>query len=127
MAITKLDPKEESKFKDWWEKDKKVKAWRNEFKKDFGFEPSPNSPGYDYRGAWKAGIKPEPTYEPETKKTRHHWGSIGVGGKDLKGKDHPTRWKSDYMKLTGVNPDEEGISEEEGKRMLRESLRLKNK
>jgi hypothetical protein len=31
------------------------------------------------------------------------------------------------MKLTGVNPDKEGITEEEGKMMLRESLRLKKK
>jgi hypothetical protein len=117
---TKLIPKEEDAFKDWWRTNSKVKAWRNEFKKDFGFEPSPNSQGYDYRGAWKAGIKPESTYEPETKQTRHHWGSLGVGGKDLKSKKHPTRWKSDYMKVTGSNPDDEGISEAEAKKMLRE-------
>jgi hypothetical protein len=108
-----LDEKEEAEFQKWMTTDPNVKAWREEFISEYGEEPKIEGANYDYRGAWKAGLKPEPTYEPETKKTLHHWGSKGLEGIDLKSQDHPTRWKSDYMEAFGVNPDESGISKED--------------
>ena len=108
-----LDEKEEAEFQKWMTTDPNVKAWREEFISEYGEEPKIEGANYDYRGAWKAGLKPEPTYEPETKKTLHHWGSKGLEGIDLKSQDHPTRWKSDYMEAFGVNPDESGIGKED--------------
>jgi hypothetical protein len=113
FSYTGLSSKEESDFQDFINNDPDVVKWRDEFKEEWGEEPQIDGADYDYRGAWKAGIKPKPTYEPETKKTLHHWDSIGVDGKDLKSESHSTRWKSDYMKATGINPDEAGITKEQ--------------
>jgi hypothetical protein len=118
FSYTRLSSKEESDFQDFINNDPDVVKWRDEFKEEWGEEPQIDGADYDYRGAWKAGIKPKPTYEPETKKTLHHWDSIGVGGKDLKSESHSTRWKSDYMKATGINPDEAGITKEQAAKEL---------
>ena len=122
FSYTRLSSKEESDFQDFINNDPDVVKWRDEFKEEWGEEPQIDGADYDYRGAWKAGIKPKPTYEPETKKTLHHWGSIGVGGKDLKSESHSTRWKSDYMKATGINPDEAGITKEQALSELGETV-----
>jgi hypothetical protein len=122
FSYTELSSKEESDFQDFINNDPDVVKWRDEFKEEWGEEPQIDGADYDYRGAWKAGIKPKPTYEPETKKTLHHWDSIGVGGKDLKSESHSTRWKSDYMKATGINPDEAGITKEQALSELGEDV-----
>jgi hypothetical protein len=122
FSYTGLSSKEESDFQDFINNDPDVVKWRDEFKEEWGEEPQIDGADYDYRGAWKAGIKPKPTYEPETKKTLHHWDSIGVGGKDLKSESHSTRWKSDYMKETGINPDEAGITKEQALSELGEDV-----
>jgi hypothetical protein len=98
--------KQPTDFKEWWNNNPNVVAWRNEFIDTYGEEPQLEGAGYDYRGAFEAGIVPEKNpYD-----NKYHWGSIGLEGKDLKSKNHPTRWKSEYMKLTGNNPDENNIS-----------------
>ena len=115
FQLTSLNPGEERSFQQFWKTDPSVLRWKQELRATYGEEPSPDNSDYDYRGAWQAGIKPRPTKNPDTGKMEYHWGSMGVQGKELKSPSHPTRWKSDYMELTGKNPDEYGVSEQEGK------------
>ena len=121
---TKLLPQEEQQFRDFMTNDPNVVAWAEEFKRNYGEYPSIEGGGYDYRGAFKSGQKPVPV---ETENgTEYHWGSIGEMGMELKSPDHPTRWKSDYMQLTGKNPDEEGISEARGVAAVRAANLVNN-
>ncbi|MCO1498252.1 hypothetical protein, partial [Limosilactobacillus reuteri] len=76
-----------------------VTAWKDQFKKTYGEEPTPDNVNYDYRGAFEANVTPKPNSEDNG---MYHWDSVGVDGKDLKSDNHPTRWKSEYMKATGV-------------------------
>jgi len=105
-VATKLDSKKESEFQNWWNTNPAVVSWKKDFKSQYGEEPQQGG-DYDYRGAFEAGITPSPNAEDGN---HYHWGSIGKDGKDLKSENHPTRWKSEYMKSTGENPDEKGIS-----------------
>lgn len=100
-----ISAESETQFQNWWNTNPDVVAWRNEFKKEYGEEPQQDG-DYNYRGAFKAGITPTPNNEDGG---RRHWGSIGINGEDLKSDFHSTRWKSEYMKATGINPDEKGI------------------
>jgi hypothetical protein len=112
---TVLSSKEERAFGEFMSSNPAVLKWKKEFELD-GIVPDIETPDYDYRGAWKAGIVPEPTDEGGGK-MRHHWGSKGIEGKDLKSESHPTRWKSDYMDATGKDPDKEGVSEVDAKKV----------
>lgn len=102
---TKLSPQDEAKF----QADMKASPWYAEFQKRFGEAPdlSTNS-NYDYRGAWKAGIQPQPDpYDDNSL----HWPSALPNGKELKSPDHPTLWKEHFMQATGKNPDELGLND----------------
>ena len=84
-----LTPKKEKEFKEWWEKDPEIIAW----KKSMGnADKSPDDPKerYDYRKAWLAGDRP--MINPDDNK--YHWGSTG------KDKDHPTYQKQFSGPLT---------------------------
>ena len=113
-----LTEQEEIEFQNWMATDPNVVAWRKEFKQAYSEEPQIDNSNYDYRGAWKAGIIPQPNEVDGM----YHWGSKGEGGVDLKSKDHPTRWKSDYMEATGINPDDTGITKEEALSVIEESV-----
>ena len=113
-----ISPQEESEFQNWMATDPNVVAWREEFKQNYGEEPQIDNSNYDYRGAWKAGIKPQPSEVDGM----YHWGSKGIDGVDLKSEDHPTRWKSEYMDATGINPDESGITKEEALEVISKSV-----
>lgn len=110
----------DSAFYDWLQNNPNVKAWKDQFYKEYGEYPDINSGGYDYRGAFEAGIVPEPSqYDlSKTGEPRYHWESLGINGKDLKSKNHPTRWKSDYMKKTGIDPDSAGISKDSALKVI---------
>jgi len=95
---TKLTEEEEKQFQQWWNSDPNILAWRGEFIKDFGGEPPMETPYYDYRGAWRAGITPR--VESTTGKMR--WDDPG----GLKSPEHPTAWKSDFVSKYGINPDD---------------------
>jgi hypothetical protein len=109
LQEVKEKPKDLDGFYKWWETNPDILAWREEFVKTYGEEPKINNADYDYYGAYEAGVTPKPSDVDG----EYHWGSIGLGGIDLKSVHHPTRWKSDYMKLTGVNPDKENITKEQ--------------
>jgi hypothetical protein len=90
--------------------------WFSEFKSEYGEEPNLDAPEYDYRGAWKEGVRPErDVYDPSLAQVmtaqmrgsapagRHHWSSVG------KSEDHPTMWKEKFMQLDGRDPDSLGL------------------
>jgi hypothetical protein len=77
--------------------------WFNEYVKQYGEEPDLNTPDYDYRSAWAAGVRPE-RYEYDN--GRYHWPSSLPDGTMLKGDEHPTLWKELFMREFGINPDQ---------------------
>ena len=102
--------KPESDEKDFQAEIRKT-GWFKEYVKEYGEEPDLNTSDYDYRSAWKAGVRP--VRDPYDK-NRYHWSSSNPEtGEMLKSKDHPTAWKEDYMKSTGKNPDEVGVTKEQ--------------
>jgi len=89
----------------------KKTEWFKEYVKEYGEEPDLNTKDYDYRSAWKAGVRPQ---RDPYDKNRYHWSSSNPEtGEMLKSKEHPTAWKEEYMKRTGKNPDEAGITKEQ--------------
>ena len=99
---TSLAPEEEARFQSWI----KSTEWFKEFNKEYNEQPNLNSPEYDYRAAWKAGIEPE---RDPYDKNRFHWPSSLPTGEMLKSPTHPTAWKEYFMRQTGQNPDAVGI------------------
>jgi hypothetical protein len=95
---------EEQQFQDWI----RSTPWHSEYVKEYNEEPDLDTKDYDYRAAWKAGIKPE--RDPHDK-NRYHWPSSLPDGKMLKSEDHPTAWKEYFMRETGKNPDDIGIKD----------------
>jgi hypothetical protein len=75
--------------------------WFSQFVKQYGEEPNLNSPDYNYRAAWKSGVRPE-NYEYDT---MQHWPSVSPLGYSLKSTSHPTAWMEDYMQITGSDPN----------------------
>jgi hypothetical protein len=105
------EDKEEKKF----QAGIKATPWFSEFKKRYGEDPDlSSSADYDYRKAWKAGIRPQP--DPNDN-NRYHWSSSTDTGELLKGPNHPTLWKENYMRATGKNPDATGVTEKAAKKM----------
>jgi hypothetical protein len=89
----------------------KKTGWYKEYVKEYGEAPDLNTTEYDYRKAWKAGVRPE---RDPYDKNKYHWGSSDPKtGEMLKSKDHPTAWKEEYMRKTGKNPDEAGVTKEQ--------------
>ena len=63
------------------------------------------SPDYDYRGAYKAGIKE--VISPYD--NRPHWPSSTDSGQMLKDPSHPTAWMEFFMRQYGVDPNAMGL------------------
>lgn len=117
--ITELSPTEEKSFLSWI----KGTEWFKEYVKEYDEAPDLNTSDYDYRAAWKAGVVPErDSYD----KNKFHWASSDESGKMLKSKNHPTAWKEYFMRATGSNPDESGITKEDYER-LEKAGRLKGR
>lgn len=81
--------------------------WYHEFIRQYGEAPNLNTPDYDYRAAYRAGVKPE---RDPYDSNRYHWPDVS-GGKMLKSRDHPTMWMQRYMQMYGVDPRAIGIAE----------------
>jgi hypothetical protein len=84
--------------------------WHSGFLKQYGEAPDLNTPDYNYRAAWSAGLRPAP-YAHDS--NRYHWPSALPGGGSLKSENHPTMWMEQFMKQTGVDPNELGIKSPE--------------
>lgn len=114
-GFTKLSPEEERRFQRDMAGGEGYRQWREGFEKEYGESPNYNDPrgDYDYRGAWKGGVRPAP-YEHDN--GRYHWESSLPSGQMLKTADHPTAWMEHFMRATGKDPNEVGVhSEEEGR------------
>lgn len=61
---------------------------------------------YDMRGAWKAGIEPEPDPHDDN---RLHWPDADPTGRMLKSPKHPTAWMEFFMQDHKTNPEELGL------------------
>lgn len=100
----RLPPAEEQQFQQW----ATGLPWYHEFQQQYGEAPDLNDPDYDYRRAWKAGVVPE-RYEYD--KGMYHWPSDTPDNQPLKGENHPTKWMGEFMKQTGRDPNELGITD----------------
>jgi len=77
--------------------------WFQQFVDKYGEPPDLNSKDYNYRAAWKAGVRPQDyEHDPEMQ----HWASTTGKGESLKATNHPTAWMEDYMQVTGSDPHE---------------------
>lgn len=110
-ANINLTPTEEKTF----QQDIKGSDWYKEYKQNYGEDPDLNSKDYNYRAAWKSGVKPE-RYAPDN--NNYHWPSETPNGESLKALNHPTGWMEDYMQLTGKDPHEGlGMTTEQASKM----------
>ena len=113
---TTLKPSEEQQFRSWLQGTQLF----NSIKSDIAAEQKMpvdkldnqrvtemilESPDYDYRGAWKAGIKE--TISPYD--NRPHFPSSTKTGQMLKDPSHPTAWKEFFMRQYGTDPDAMGL------------------
>jgi len=106
-------PKQNDSEKEEIEFQKGIRSteWFKEYVKEYKEEPDLNTSDYNYRAAWKAGIRPE---KDKYDNDKYHWlSSVPETGEMLKSKDHPTAWKEYYMRETGENPDEKGVTKEQ--------------
>jgi hypothetical protein len=99
--------------------------WFSEFVKQYGEEPDlSKSANYDYRQAWKTGVRPE---RDPYDSNRFHWASSAPDGAMLKSETHPTAWKEHYMRATGKNPDAVGATQSDWLKMQGQSFALPKK
>jgi hypothetical protein len=109
-----VDPKEEAQFQTWI----KALPWYSQFIRKYGSEPNLNTPDYNYRAAWKAGIVPRETPYDNI----HHWPSSLPDGTMLKSENHPTAWMEYFMRKTGVDPSSLGLkTKEQGEEFIKRS------
>lgn len=111
---TILDQKSEEAFQNYMNNNPYVVKWRDGFLKEFGYYPTINDSDYDYRGAFAKGQVPL-LNEMENK---YSWPSQGLDDTDLESKTQPIKWKLDFTKITGEDPDE--FLEEETLQILQE-------
>jgi hypothetical protein len=100
----------EAKTGKWSKKDEKTfqsgvrgTKWFQQFVDKYGEPPDLDSKDYNYRAAWKAGVRPQ-DYEHDAE--MQHWASTTGKGESLKATSHPTAWMEDYMQVTGSDPHE---------------------
>ncbi len=94
------NPEQEAAFQNYV----RMTPWHAEFEDQYGEPPELNTPDYNYRAAWQAGVQPE-IYEFDKK---YHWPSVTEGGESLKATNHPTAWMEDYMQITGGRDPHDG-------------------
>jgi hypothetical protein len=114
---TVLDDTEEGAFQSDMQSGDGYRQWRQEFERLYGGAPDYDDPhgDYDYRAAWKGGIRPEVYKHDGT----YHWSSSLPDGQMLKSENHPTAWMEHFMRATGVDPNELGIRDaDDAKRYL---------
>ena len=103
----------------------KATEWYKEMKEDFGEVDISRSSDFNYRLAWENGVHLTAARSPIDNKI-HMFGSFeDKEGNiiNLKSPEHKTRWKSDLIQLTGINADEEGLTKEEGLKLIEEAKR----
>lgn len=113
---TSLSQAEEVKFRNWIQGTKLFNSVKLDIAKENNLDPAKldnnkvidmiSSQGdYDYRGAWKAGVKEVISKHDN----RPHWPS-SAGDKMLKSPKHETAWKEFFMRAYNKDPDDIGLS-----------------
>ena len=113
---TTLKPPEEQKFRNWLQGTKLFNSVKSDIAAENKIsvdkldnqrvtEMMLQSPDYDYRGAYKAGIKE--VISPYD--NRPHWPSSTDSGQMLKDPSHPTAWMEFFMRQYGVDPNAMGL------------------
>jgi hypothetical protein len=113
---TKLNAAEEEKFLNWFQSTKLFNSFKEQVASENEIQVDKvdnqrltamllNSKDYDYRGAWKAGIKEK--IDPSD--GLPHWPST-AGNKLLKSPNHPTLWKEFFMRQYKKDPAELNLS-----------------
>ncbi len=93
--------------------------WFQQFRDKYGEPPNLNDSSYNYRAAWKAGVRPQDyAHDPEMQ----HWASVTPSGESLKSKSHPTAWMEDYMQVTGRDPHDPAKMSPEQVKAMEKSL-----
>ena len=113
---TTLKPPEEQKFRNWLQGTQLFNSIKSDIAAENKIpvekldnqrvtEMMLQSPDYDYRGAYKAGIKE--VISPYD--NRPHWPSSTNSGQMLKDPSHPTAWMEFFMRQYGVDPNAMGL------------------
>ena len=113
---TTLKPPEEQKFRNWLQGTQLFNSIKSDIAAENKIpvdkldnqrvtEMMLQSPDYDYRGAYKAGIKE--VISPYDNKP--HWPSSTDSGQMLKDPSHPTAWMEFFMRQYGVDPNAMGL------------------
>jgi hypothetical protein len=82
--------------------------WYRGINRDYGEPPNLDAPEYDTRGAWRAGVVPQPY---EHAQGQYHWPSSvqnppRMESVSLKTPEHPTYWMEHFMRSQGMDPNE---------------------
>jgi hypothetical protein len=98
----RIEKSSDNQVESTWEFDPTIRAWREDFVRRFGYAPSLNDLGYNYRLAIQSGARPDQT---------GHWPQYAVipplrERVQLKVQDHPTAWKGPVYDVTGTEPAE---------------------
>ena len=99
-----------------FQKEVKATEWYKEMIEDYDNVDLSLKADYNYRTAWENGVHLTAERSPVDGKI--HWQSSTPDGEHLKSEDHPTRWKEEFMRETGRNPDEEGLTEGQAQEIL---------
>lgn len=94
-----LGEQDEEQFQSWI----RETPWFKQFFQEYREEPYLNTPEYDYRGAWQAGVEPQINKHDN----RYHWDGR------FKSETHPTKWKQDFWEKYGFDPDDKGVTQEQ--------------
>jgi hypothetical protein len=102
-----------------FQRDVRQTKWFQQFRDKYGEPPNLNDSSYNYRAAWKAGVRPQDyAHDPEMQ----HWASVTPSGESLKSKSHPTAWMEDYMQVTGRDPHDPAQMSPEQVKAMEKSL-----
>ncbi len=125
---TRLSEKEEAEFQRFLTGSRWFKQIKQRIKDEEGINVDDTilfselaGPGadYDYRGAWKSGLSASDYQYDEAM----HWPSSTEDGRMLKAPSHETAWMEFFMRETGIDPNELGLSNAEEAKAYTERLK----
>ena len=106
----------EAAFQDKIKNHPDYKPWYDAFVQRYGEAPYLGlDADYNYRLAIDRGVKPVP--DPYDNNILHC--NSASGDITLKATDHPDRWKEDFMRQFGYNPDRDKITKQQAEQMMR--------
>lgn len=108
-----LDSNTEAQFRD----EMRESPWFTQYQSEFGEEPDLDTPGYDFRRAWRDGVRPTP--DPDDN-GRYKWPAASSGalaspmasatGTYYTPRDTDAEWRQKFQEKTGQNSVTLGIT-----------------